>query len=688
MSALQDDIRKKTAMAQEIVELKKQVALMEDRLIENQKQLHEKVDWYSNQLMKCDKQKESLEGEVSVLKCENEALKNDAIKQDKELSTAVATLKLRDEQYAAMDQVLVGLKDELNQLHTTISALKADLIARQDECEVLKKQIAKDSEKLEECSHLISDLSITLSKEKEEKELVDTGLKKAEASIVTLHIELECCRAEKTIVEQDRTRITQEAQSTLNAEVEKWQKELVLMEERLKTKHNEVANIFEEKETNLKHDLEVQARKSNELENKHAAKEAEMKKKEEENAELRHKVDELLKDKDLAKEKQVNEVVALQKQLEQIGTEKDHIMNLMAGVEQNLLSVTNRKNELEAEAIQVKEELVILKGNFNTQENLLRKTNAALEESEMKTADEKKEQLKEKEMWEVKMKEKVEQYNQLKHEMSMLEQSSAELLKEKEGNEVKQQHEMAQLRGKFETLNQRNEESHKDLGLKLIKLADEKKLNFERVQQLEKEKAELQAAIDNADAMILKIQDDMKHEIASLKEQIQACELKVVERDSMIEQLKRNFKSERKYFKSDKEDEELCNNVSKLVEYRTGHEYCDIKIKELELKVEQLTDENNIRLGTHQSPTASLMPSSIIVLREALQLDEAESSGMKEEIACLKADLETYEGHCKRQSEMIVKLREELDSVKVGYGSMCFILVYMNMHSTVMQIHE
>ena len=159
-------------MVREIVELKKQVAFLEDLLIENQKQQHEKVDWYSNQLMKCDKQKEALEGEVSVLKSEKEALKNDAIKQDKELSTAVATLNLRDEQYAAMDQVLVGLKDELNQLHTTISALKADLIARQDECEVLKKQIVKDSEKLEECSHQISDLSTTLSKEKEEKALL------------------------------------------------------------------------------------------------------------------------------------------------------------------------------------------------------------------------------------------------------------------------------------------------------------------------------------------------------------------------------------------------------------------------------------------------------------------------------------------------------------------------------------
>ena len=494
LSTLKDYIWKKewekTAMAQEIFELKKQVALMEDRLIENQKQLHEKVDWYSNQLMKYDKQKEALEGEVSVLKCENEALKNDAIKQDKELSTAVATLKLRDEQYAAMDQVLVGLKDELNQLHTTISALKADL---QDECEVLKKQIAKDSEKLEERSHQISDLSTTLSKEKEEKALVDTELKKAEASICTLYIELERCRAEKTIVEQDRTRITQEAQSTLNAEVVKWQKELVLMEERLKNKHNEVANIFEEKavlETNLKRDLEVQTRKSNELEEENAAKEAEMTKKEEENAELKHKVDELLKDKELTKEKLVNEVVALQKQLEQIGTEKDHIMYLLAGVERNLLSVTNRKNELEAEAIQVKEqlhELVIFKGKFNTQENLLRQTKAALDEAEMKIAAE-------------------------------------------------------------------NKELH-------------------------------------------------------------------------------------------------------------------------------------ITLGTHQSPSASLMPSSSIVLHEALQLNEAESNGLKEEIACLTVDLQSYEGHCKRQSEAIVKLNEKLDSIKVGGGSMCFILLYMNMHSTLMQIH-
>ncbi|KAL5505755.1 hypothetical protein EMCRGX_G007247 [Ephydatia muelleri] len=182
VSTLQDDILKvekeKTVMAQEIVDLKKQITLLEDCLNENQKQLHEKVDWYSNQLMKCDKQKDVLEGEVSVLKSENKALKNDAMKQDKELGTAVAALKLRDEQCVAVDQELVGLKDELNQLHTTISALKADLVARQDECE-----------------------------EKEEKALVDTELKKAEASIVTLNIELKRCRAEKTVLEQECTKL-------------------------------------------------------------------------------------------------------------------------------------------------------------------------------------------------------------------------------------------------------------------------------------------------------------------------------------------------------------------------------------------------------------------------------------------------------------------------------------------------
>ena len=680
MSTLQDDILKvekeKTVMAQEIVDLKKQMTLLEDCLNENQKQLHEKVDWYSNQLMKCDKQRDVLEGEVAVLKFENEALKNDAMKQDKELGTAVAALKLRDEQCVAVDQELVGLKDELNQLHTTISALKADLIARQDECEVLKTQIAKN---LEECSHHISDLSTTLLKEKEEKALVDTELKKAEASIVTLNIELKRCRAEKTVLEQECT-IVQEAQSTLNAEVVKWQKELVMMEERLKNKHNEIAKISEEKavlETNLKHDLEVQTRKSNELENENTAKEAEMKKKEEENAELKHKVEELLKDKVLANEKQVNEVIALQKQLEQ----KDHIM---AGVEQNLLSMTNRKDELEAEAIQVNEQrqaLVILNDKYSTQENLLHQTKVALDVAEMKIAELAKEQLREKETWEIERKEKVEQCDQLRREMSTQEQHRAELLKEKGDNEVKQLHEMVQLRGELETLNRRSEELQKGLEMKLIKLEDEKRSNLENVQRLQKE---LQAAKDNAGATIEKIENDKKQEIAMLKEQIQVYESKVWERDNMIEELRRNFQSERKYFKSDKEDEELCNNVTKLVEYFTEY---DTRIKE----PEPLTDENkelHITLGTHQSPTASLMPSSIIVLREALQLNEAESNGLKEEISGLKVDLETYEGHCKRQSEAIVKLKKELDSVKVGYGSMCFILMYMNMHSTVMQIHE
>ena len=277
------------------------------------------------------------------------------------------------------------------------------------------------------------------------------------------------------------------------------------------------------------------------------------------------------------------------------------------------------------------------------------------------------------------MNEKDEQYEQLRREMNAQEQKSGILLKEKQDNEIKLLHEMDLLRGELKTLKEKCEASEKhtqSLELELRKLQDEKTLSLEKVQKLENEKTKRETTLNDTNAKMEKIEDDMKHEIANFKDQIQQYEQKVMERDSMIDQLRRNFKSERKYFKSDKEDEELCNNVSKLVECYTSHDVkllsgcSDTKVQELELRIEQLTEQNNdlhVRLSTHQSPTASLMPSSSNVLREALQLNEAESTGLKEEIDTLKIRLETYIAQCKRQSEAIVKLKEELCHVKVHH---------------------
>ena len=113
-----------------------------------EKQLEKKVDEYSSQL-------KVLEADVSMLKSENEALKTDATKQDKELTIAVAALKLRDEQYAAVDLELVGVKSELSQLHDTIAQMEKNEHDMKQEVAKQKEQIQEYEIKVEEKNNMI-----------------------------------------------------------------------------------------------------------------------------------------------------------------------------------------------------------------------------------------------------------------------------------------------------------------------------------------------------------------------------------------------------------------------------------------------------------------------------------------------------------------------------------------------------
>ena len=74
---------------------------------------------------------------------------------------------------------------------------------------------------------------------------------------------------------------------------------------------------------------------------------------------------------------------------------------------------------------------------------------------------------------------------------------------------------------------------------------------------------------------------------------------------------------------------------------------------------------NMFRVGKVASPTASLMLVRSASLREALQFNETEATNLKEEIIKLKDDLDMYQSTNKKQSQALLRLKEELNIAKV-----------------------
>ena len=163
-----------------------------------------------------------------------------------------------------------------------------------------------------------------------------------------------------------------------------------------------------------------------------------------------------------------------------------------------------------------------------------------------------------------------------------------------------------------------------------------------------------------------------KRELERLKEDNQQYQIKVEEKDKRIDQLTCTAMSEKRYFKSDNEDEMLCDKVCELVQHFTGT-CCDCirlqsNIKELEDRIEQLTVQsvdNSAKYFTQKSPTASMMPVISVSLREALQFNETESTNLKKEIMKLKVGLDMYQSTNKKQSHTLLSLMEELNIAKV-----------------------
>ena len=205
----------------------------------------------------------------------------------------------------------------------------------------------------------------------------------------------------------------------------------------------------------------------------------------------------------------------------------------------------------------------------------------------------------------------------------------------------------------------------------------------QRIAILVAEMERLNALSENDKAKLEKFHDDMqedKKDIAALREEIAQYQMKVEERDKMIDRYRKVIQEPR-YFKSPEKDEVLCEEVCKLVQYftvprisTTTSDYPDINglkanITQLEHTVQELTEENNAlhsRLPTHQSPTASLIPLSIAALQEAL-FNETEM----EELKKLKEENEMYQTNGKRQSQAILGLKKELEATKVLCGYTC-----------------
>ena len=136
--------------------------------VKEKQQLEKKVDEYSSQL-------KLLEADVSMLKSENEALKTDATKQDKELTIAVAAFKLRDEQCASVDLELVGVKSELSQLHDTIAQMEKNEHDMKQEVAKQKEQIQEYEIKVEEKNNMIDHTRHNAKLEGNERNVIVSG---------------------------------------------------------------------------------------------------------------------------------------------------------------------------------------------------------------------------------------------------------------------------------------------------------------------------------------------------------------------------------------------------------------------------------------------------------------------------------------------------------------------------------
>ena len=181
MYTLQDEVLKYNI---EIARaLKEQVSELEACKKKELEEYNEKMKWQMDRLMKCDKEKESLEAKVTILMNQIEALSND---RDKKVATLETDLKVKDEQIITANMEHLNELAQLQAAPMTLEAENSHL-----ECGSLKSIIVAKSEELKRCSQDISELNAALLREKEGRASVDTELKKAEEEIVTLKQELE-----------------------------------------------------------------------------------------------------------------------------------------------------------------------------------------------------------------------------------------------------------------------------------------------------------------------------------------------------------------------------------------------------------------------------------------------------------------------------------------------------------------
>ena len=224
LSTLKDyNIRKVQEIAtlrEEVLKSQNEISRLKEHLSElevcKKKELeecNEKMKWQMDKLLKCDKEKQSLEAKVSILMNQIEVLSND---RDTKISTLESDLKVKDEQIITANVKHLKARNELAQLQAAMMTLEVEFKNSHLECGNLNTIIVAKSEELKICSQNISELNAALLREKEGRASVDTELKKAEEEIVKLKQDLEHHVDEATRINEDSARLRQESEELLN----------------------------------------------------------------------------------------------------------------------------------------------------------------------------------------------------------------------------------------------------------------------------------------------------------------------------------------------------------------------------------------------------------------------------------------------------------------------------------------
>ena len=399
----------------------------------------------------------------------------------------------------------------------------------------------------------------------------------------------------------------------------------------------------------------------------------------------------------------MQEIVALRNQHE---AEKKELRVLVTKLETKL-KVSSNNVEVQAIAAKKKDDkLATLEGKLHTQENELREVKAAFEEAnnnhEHIIDDVITEREKETAVWEAELKKKDEDCHRMRHGWEELvnrcKYQNAELVKQTEVKVIecdKQLQEITSLQDQVVVLTGKCEASKNcELALEL-ELRREKDEQTVKVRLLLEEKNLLGLVFEDALAKFEKIHYELeltKRELYKLKEDNQLYQIKVEEKDKRIDQLSRTAKSKRRYIKSDKEDEMLCDKVCELVQHFTGT--CpdciqlQKKIKDLEIGIEQLTVQSvnhKVAQRDHENEISDLKEqiqifiSKVEASKRSREEATATSSKLNEEVMVLTQQVNQY----KKQADNLRSQVEKYEQMNKSHVEQVHVHIYYSVSLTI-----